>query len=204
MGCQQSAPVSSSHHQEEPKTILEASSHDFVYQTNVCALEYWEPLQLLGEGSISSIHLVRKRPHRVDIAYQERADIMRAAATTCTNPISTQPVNDDLWALKSIMKDHVQNDAYLLEMRREIYTMSRLRHPNIVRVKEAYERRRHIYLIMEYCQGGNLCGRTFTEPEAAAVISKIVSAVAYLHQHNVVHRGKICKASRHEWAESFS
>ena len=41
-------------------------------------------------------------------------------------------------------------------MRDEIYTLSNLKHPNIVRVVEAYERKRHIYLILEYCRGGDL------------------------------------------------
>lgn len=67
-----------------------------------------------------------------------------------------------------------------------------MKHPNIVKLHEAYERRRHIYLIMEYCSGGNLAQRQqqrpYTEAQAVAVVSQILSAVAYLHERNVVHR----------------
>jgi serine/threonine protein kinase len=66
--------------------------------------------------------------------------------------------------------------------------MSHLDHPNIAKVIEAYERHRHIYLIMEYCSGDNLCEREFTEEQTSIVVRKILSAVAYMHDNNVVHR----------------
>jgi len=196
MGCEQSAPVV-----EDANAIGEkvasttccenGSKEGFKFRKNTCALEYWEPLRLLGEGSISSIHLVRRRPYRVDVPYSERADVMRAAdaADISSAKLQLDALDPkDLFALKSIMKDHVQNDKYLEEMRSEIYTMSRLCHPNVIDVFEAFERKRHIYLIMEYCRGGNLCERKTTEAEAATIVRKILSAVAYMHEHSVVHR----------------
>ncbi|CAB9499760.1 Calcium-dependent protein kinase 2 [Seminavis robusta] len=77
------------------------------------------------------------------------------------------------------MKNHVRNDKYL---RAEIFTMSRLCHPNTVNTVEAFERKRHIYLFLEFCWGGNLCERNPTEPEAAAIVRKSLSAVAYMHR----------------------
>ena len=157
----------------------------FQYKKGTCALEYWEPIKLVGEGSISSIHLVQRRPERVEIPYQERADIMRLAADRADQ--EADPEN--AYVLKSIMKDHVVNDRYLEEMRNEIYTMSHLDHPNIVKVLEAYERKRHIYLIMEYCSGGDLqVVQGGSEEYAQEVIKHLLQAVKYLHEHKVVHR----------------
>jgi calcium-dependent protein kinase len=167
----------------------------FTYQAGTCALEYWEPVKELGEGSISSIHLVKRRKHRIDVPYKEQVDIMSLAATGDggTNETADKEQRSDeveeFFALKSIIKDNVRNERFLEEMRNEIHNMSQLNHPNIAKVYEAYERHRHIYLIMEYCRGGDLSGeREFTEEQAAAIIYKILSAVAYLHAHNVVHR----------------
>ena len=200
MGCEQSAPVvdNNGEGRHDEKIIVSSVDHTsccadstkigFTYRKNTCALEYWEPLCLLGEGSISSIHLVRRRPHRVDIPYKERADIMRAADSHHNIPRTEVMDTSEVFALKSIMKDHVRNDRHLEEMRAEIYTMSRLCHPNIVSVVEAFERKRHIYLIMEYCRGGDLCERKPTEADAAVIIRKVLQAVAYMHKHNVVHR----------------
>jgi serine/threonine protein kinase len=181
-----------------------ADTTSFRFQTGTCALEYWEPLKLLGEGSISDIHLVRRRPERVKIPYKEEGNIMTAAAgkiksqkTTTANVSESKSDSGDTeqetYALKSIMKDHVRNDAFLEEIRNEIYTMSHLSHPNVVRVVEAYERKRHIYLIMEYCSGGDLCqveGNGISEAKAAVIIKHILSAVGYLHENRVIHRDR--------------
>jgi len=171
-------------------------SLSFRYQTGTCALEYWEPIKLIGEGSISTIHLVKRRPHRVPIPYKERADVMREDVLKASSKIqdsssTSQQEQQEVYALKSIMKDHVRTDRYLEEMRREIYTMSRLHHPNIVRVIEAYERKRHIYLIMEYCRGGDLYQVQGTsETMVQSIVRHILSAVAYMHKHKVVHRDR--------------
>jgi serine/threonine protein kinase len=181
-----------------------ADTGSFRYQTGTCALEFWEPLKLLGEGSISDIHLVRRRPVRVKIPYKESGNIMSTAAAgksksqkTTTAKISESDgdsgTEKETFALKSIIKDHVRNDAFLEEIRNEIYTMSHLRHPNVVRVVEAYERKRHIYLIMEYCSGGDLCqveGNGVSEAKAAVIIKHILSAVGYLHENRVIHRDR--------------
>ena len=143
------------------------------------------------QGSISSIHLVKRRPHRVNVPYQERLEIMSLArknTKTAPNNTTTPKVDKNVYALKSILKNHVGNDHHLEEMRNEIYTMSHLNHKNVARVYEAYERKRHIYLIMEYCSGGDLLGREPNEAEAACIVRRILQAVEYLHAHNVVHR----------------
>lgn len=186
MGCTSSAPadVNQESTVSKTETTQKAASGRFTYQTGTCALEYWEPVKELGEGSISSIHLVKRRTKRINVPYQERVDIMSLASANQ----GAVPDTQDVYALKSIIKAYVRNERFLEEMRNEIYTMSHLDHPNVVTVFEAYERKRHIYLIMEYCAGGDLNGRKLTEPQAANIVDEILSAVAYLHANKVVHR----------------
>jgi serine/threonine protein kinase len=87
------------------------------------------------------------------------------------------------------MKDHIGDDRCLQEMRDEIRTMSNLSHPNIVDVIEGYERKRHVYLIMELCTGGDLTQvEGTTERQANAIMRRVLSAVKYMHSKNVVHR----------------
>ena len=167
-----------------------ASSNSFTYTTNTCALEYWEPIKLLSEGSISTIHLVRRRPGRVEIPYIERAEIMhRAKKASEDDFVMDENTKEPIYALKSIMKDFILNDRYLQEMRDEVYTMSKLSHPNIVKVVEGYERKRHVYLIMELCKGGDLTQVEGTsEKHAKAIMRRVLSAVQYMHDKGVVHR----------------
>ena len=161
---------------------------EFKYEKGTCALEYWEPLRLLKEGSISDIHLVRRRPKRINVRYKKKRDIMKFAKEQQGSSPLEEHENDDLYVLKSIMKDHVDNDLVLEEMRSELQTMSQLKHPNIAKLYEAYERRRHIYLVMELCPNGDLSDRTFSEKEAAVLVRQILEAVAYMHSKGVVHR----------------
>ena len=187
----------------------------FKYEKNVCALSWWEPIKLLEEGSISDIHLVRRRDHFVKVRYKDKRDVMSLAkkkqqkttpwsklllATSMSqrHTVSNEQSNDntsnddggEVYVLKSIMKDYVGHESVLYEMRREIQTMSKLNHPNICRLIEAYERRRHIYLVMEFCSGGNLARRIPVEEEGLAtmICKKILLAVEYMHSKGVAHR----------------
>lgn len=66
-------------------------------------------------------------------------------------------------------------------------------HPNIVTLYSVHEDFNYIYLVMELLKGGELLDRILSlkrmsESEAAAVLRTVVSALAYLHEHGVVHR----------------
>ncbi|KAL3784658.1 hypothetical protein HJC23_012174 [Cyclotella cryptica] len=162
---------------------------NFTYTKNTCALSWWEPICLLEEGSISDIHLVRRRERFVNVKYKDKRDVMDLAKRQRGSKTKDAVKSEELYVLKSIMKDHIGNEQVLDEMRSEILTMSKLSHPNICRIIEAYERRRHIYLVMEFCSGGNLAGRIpMTEIKAAHVTAKILSVVKYLHDNGVAHR----------------
>ena len=187
----------------ESETSTSSYKTTFKYEKNVCALSWWEPIKLLEEGSISDIHLVRRRDHFVKVRYKDKRDVMSLAKKKQQTPwlkllatsmsrhtVSNEDDDGEVYVLKSIMKDYVGHESVLYEMRREIQTMSKLNHPNICRLIEAYERRRHIYLVMEFCSGGNLARRVPVEEEglAAMICKKILLAVEYMHSKGVAHR----------------
>ena len=75
----------------------------------------------------------------------------------------------------------------------EIKTLAEMDHPNIMKIKGYYQTANHIYIISEYLSGGELFDRiieahNFNEAMAAKLIEQILSAVAYLHKHDVIHR----------------
>lgn len=66
-------------------------------------------------------------------------------------------------------------------------------HPNIVTLYSVHEDYNFIYLVMELMKGGELLDRILllkrmSESEASAVLRTVASALAYLHEHGVVHR----------------
>ena len=92
-------------------------------------------------------------------------------------------------------------------LHQEVYVLSRLHHPNIVKLYEVYETSNAIYLIMEKLNGGELYNRLvaspskcvhdlitvlegkFSEEYTKGIIRQILNAISYLHEvKNVAHR----------------
>ena len=66
-------------------------------------------------------------------------------------------------------------------------------HPNVVRIKGAYEDPLSVHLVMELCAGGELFDRIiekghFSERKAAQLIKTIVGVVESCHSLGVMHR----------------
>jgi len=76
---------------------------------------------------------------------------------------------------------------------REFTLLSKLDHPNILRVVGLYEDKLRFYVITEYCAAGELFAllakrKVFTEAEAGHIMGQLISAVSYCHERKVIHR----------------
>ena len=99
-----------------------------------------------------------------------------------------------LYCCKEILKSKV---ADLTKFKNEINILSRVDHPNIIRLYEIFEDERYISLIMEYCKGGELFKKineladkdqSFSEKEAVKIFKQLMSAVSYCHSQGICHR----------------
>lgn len=85
------------------------------------------------------------------------------------------------------------NASGLIKLFREVRILKMLDHPNIVKLLEVIETDAHLFLVMEYCAGGEVFdylvshGR-MKERDARKKFRQILSAVDYCHQHHVIHR----------------
>jgi len=66
-------------------------------------------------------------------------------------------------------------------------------HPYIVTLYFAFQSQDRLFLVMDYCGGGDLLSaltrkKAFTEPEAAFYIGEIALALSHLHSKNIVFR----------------
>lgn len=96
------------------------------------------------------------------------------------------------YACKSLKKKKGCRAMYE-QQEREVEIMKMLDHPHIVELHEVYETPKKFFLVMEFCEGGELVEsvrmkKCMTEEEARIVIRRIAEAVGYLHDHGVVHR----------------
>lgn len=104
----------------------------------------------------------------------------------CTDRITKKE-----FALKIVDKSKIQGKEQMI--RDEIDIMRRCKHPNIVRMYEDYDTTRHIYLVMELIQGGDLFDAIsssvkFTEAVTRNYVKDIAKSLDYLHKRKIVHR----------------
>ena len=93
-----------------------------------------------------------------------------------------------------IMKKSNMDSSDLELVRTEIEILKICQHPNIIRLYNVFENVDYMYIIMEYCNGGDLFSylenRGFKLPEsrASTIIHKMSTAVYYMHSFGVAHR----------------
>jgi serine/threonine protein kinase len=96
-------------------------------------------------------------------------------------------------ALKVMSKKQLNHAQFEHQIRREIEIQSALRHPNILRMYGYFYDNSKIYLILEYCVGGELYKKLqkhvkFDEKRSARMILQLADALSYLHSKNIIHR----------------
>jgi len=75
----------------------------------------------------------------------------------------------------------------------EIAIMRKLYHPNVIQLFETFEDDSNIFVVLEYCAGGELFSRLaqlggIPERDAATNMQQLGSAVKYIHDEKVCHR----------------
>ena len=78
-------------------------------------------------------------------------------------------------------------------IRNEIEIQYQLNHPSILRLYNFSETNDYVYLIMEYCENGELYKylqkrHKLPEEEVKNVMEQLVKGVQYLHHRGILHR----------------
>ena len=111
-------------------------------------------------------------------------------------------VNDGTYAMKMFHRAalrkprmNAERTTALDDVMREIRIMSRLWHPNVVRLVEVINDPEHerLYMVLEYCNQGplmkkNMADYSFPLSEVRQYARDILEGVKYLHDSRVVHR----------------
>lgn len=127
-------------------------------------LPEYELLHLLGKGGMGQVFLVRHR------ASGEKA------------------------ALKTLLSKIAVNPTAVEKFLREIQINASLVHPNIIRQIDAGAYGSIFYILMEYCNYGNLLDyvqdlqRPLNLEEAVPLMAQTLDGISYAHHHGIVHR----------------
>lgn len=71
--------------------------------------------------------------------------------------------------------------------------LAKLKHPNIVRLRDYFVEHQQLVIVLDYVPGGDLKsalenGRSFTQAEVRELLQSMASALALAHRHSIVHR----------------
>ena len=94
------------------------------------------------------------------------------------------------------MNDNINNSSDNID--KEMSILMDVNHPNIIELKEIKKKENKIYLVMEYCNGGNLekflekyqedNKKPHSEEIVQYIMRQIVEGMKYLSNKNIMHR----------------
>jgi serine/threonine-protein kinase len=91
---------------------------------------------------------------------------------------------------QKVLRPPLAREKDLVRFKREIEALSKLRHENIIRIREVVESESTLSYVMEYCPDGNLLeflSRNENE-EALPFVVQVAKAVDHIHEAGLIHR----------------
>ena len=112
--------------------------------------------------------------------------------------LTTKKGTDKLFATKKIERELIETGNTMKYLVNEIQILRELNHPNIVQFVEIKKTKNHYYIIMEYCNGGELYKaledymdkyeKPFSQEIVQHLMRQIINAFKYIHGKNIIHR----------------
>ena len=112
--------------------------------------------------------------------------------------LTTKKGTDKLFATKKIERELLEKGNTMKYLVNEIQILKELNHPNIVQFVEIKKTKNHYYIIMEYCNGGELYktlekymdkyDKPFSQEIVQHLMRQIINAFKYIHGKNIIHR----------------
>ncbi|XP_032170078.1 serine/threonine-protein kinase Nek3 isoform X3 [Mustela erminea] len=104
-----------------------------------------------------------------------------------------QESSNQLFAMKEIRLPKSLSGTQ--NSRKEAVLLAKMKHPNIVAFQESFEAEGHLYIVMEYCDGGDLMqkikhqkGKLFPEDMILNWFTQMCLGVNHIHKKRVLHR----------------
>lgn len=152
---------------------------------------YMHEAQLAKKLIINPRMMVSHRKNPIEVTY-EVLEVIGKGGYGEVKKVKHKEL-DVVRALKVIKKSRYKSPQELKMIKNEINIMKVVDHPNIVKLYEFFEDDENFYIIQEFCSGGQLFEailkkKTFSENEAADIMTQLLSAIAHCHQRKIVHR----------------
>jgi calcium-dependent protein kinase len=151
-----------------PENVIDIKikAKDFIIKRTNSVTDVYERIQPLGQGAFGSVYKVKRKNAGT-------REIIRALKEISKKSMNVNKENEE-------------------EVRNEIEVLKNIDHPNIMKIFEFFEDEQNIYLINEFCGGGDVAGMNdkygqFPEIFLKYIMYQIFLAVSFLHSNKVVH-----------------
>ncbi len=144
-------------------------------------LHWYRVKTILGQGGFGITYLAHDFNLDEDVAIKEYLPIEMAVRE---NDYSVHPVSEN----------HSKNYNWgLTRFIEEARTLSKFKHPNIVRVRNVFEDNNTAYMVMEYERGQSLgdilkTRKTLEEAELLKILIPIIGGLELVHKAGFIHR----------------
>ncbi len=140
---------------------------------------------------IVSTNLIRKNTTKVKDAYKFIEVLGRGAYGTYYKVLHIKL--NQYRVAKIIPKEYIKYKEGDRTVIQEIEILSRLDHPNIIKLYDFFDEENDYYIITELATGGQLYDailkfQNYNELNAVIIIKQILSALYYLHSYGIIHR----------------
>jgi serum/glucocorticoid-regulated kinase 2 len=120
-------------------------------------------IKLIGKGSYGKVYLVKKKDTEESLAMK----ILKKAEMIQKDQVS-----------------HIKTEKRIMEL---------IDHPFIIKLKYAFHNKQKLYLISNFCPGGELFFHLnrverFNEPSAKFYAAQIILALEHLHSMDIIYR----------------
>ena len=101
---------------------------------------------------------------------------------------------NEVYAVKTIAKAKINSNPKLKKLfETEMSVMGKIKHPNILRLHEYLETGNNYYLVIDYCNSGDLekhvkTHKALGEDESVYFLMQIMNGFKELHKHKIMHR----------------
>uniref|UniRef100_A0A7S4ARL9 Protein kinase domain-containing protein n=1 Tax=Pseudo-nitzschia australis TaxID=44445 RepID=A0A7S4ARL9_9STRA len=158
-----------------------------------------------GAKQLDDIVVYPKTDESIDAKYfiDYSREIGRGTKTIVRKCIERSTGNR--YAVKSVKRS---DGSEYEHMRTEANLLTALNHPSIIQIYDTYEDDKYLHMVVEICKGGELYDHVVkpanckkkngsnqgqvsscpSEEVVAIIVRRVVDAVAYLHDHNIIHR----------------
>jgi serine/threonine protein kinase len=102
------------------------------------------------------------------------------------------------YAIKSIPNKSLESGRAMDNLKRELKLLHGLNHPNIIKITGLEKTVNNIYLVLEYCNGGNLYEystfykNTYKKPlpeeDVQKILRQLLKGLEYMHNSKAIHR----------------